>query len=108
MPGPAVGLYCAVGQRFDLLVSTCTAAAGETQAVFNQRVESLRTWLGALNLGSVRGRQRRHESGAAWGQLEQMTVGEHRNSDAKLRPEDLNSAGLRPLSGSRIGGMNVG
>ena len=48
----AVGLYCAVVERFDLLVSTRTIAARETQAVFNQRAESLRTWLGALNLGS--------------------------------------------------------
>ena len=53
MPGTAVGLYCAVVERFDLLVSTRTIAARETQAVFNQRAGSLRTWLGALNLGSV-------------------------------------------------------
>ena len=57
MPGTAVGLYCAVVERFDLLVSTCTTAARETQVVVNQRVESLRTWLGALNLGSVEGWQ---------------------------------------------------
>jgi hypothetical protein len=31
----AVGLYCAVVDRFDLLVSTHTIAAHETQAVFN-------------------------------------------------------------------------
>ena len=55
MPGTAVGLYCAVVERFDLLVSTCTTGARETQAVFNQRAESLRTWLGALNLGSGKG-----------------------------------------------------
>ena len=58
MPGAAVGLYCAVVDRFDLLVSTRTTAARETQAVFNQRAESLRTWLGALNLGLVEGWQR--------------------------------------------------
>lgn len=52
MPGFVVGLYCAVVERFDLLVSTRIIAARETQAVFNQRVESLRTWLGALNLSS--------------------------------------------------------
>ena len=38
-----------------------------TQAVFNQRAKSLRTWLGALNLGLVEGRQRERESGAACG-----------------------------------------
>ena len=37
MPGTVVGLYCAVGSRFDLLVSTYTTATRETQAVFNQR-----------------------------------------------------------------------
>jgi hypothetical protein len=52
MPGTVVGLYCAVVERFDLLVSPRTMAARETQAVFNRRAESLRTWLGALNLGS--------------------------------------------------------
>jgi hypothetical protein len=36
-----------------------------------------------------------------------MTVGEHRNSDAKVRPEDVNSAGLRPLSGRQTGGLKV-
>ena len=36
-----------------------------------------------------------------------MTVGEHRNSDAKVRPEELNSAGLRPLSGRQTGGLKV-
>jgi hypothetical protein len=53
MPGNVVGLYCAVVDRFDLLVSARRTFARETQAVFNQRVESLRTGLGALNLGSV-------------------------------------------------------
>jgi len=52
MPGTAVGLYCAVVDRFDLLVPTRTMAARETQAVFHQRAESLRRWLRALNLGS--------------------------------------------------------
>ena len=52
MPDPVVGLYCAVVEWFDSLVSTRTMAARETQAVFNQGVEGLRTWLGALNLGS--------------------------------------------------------
>ena len=47
MPGTAVGLYCAVVDRFDLLVPTRTMAARETQAVFNQRAESLRRWLRA-------------------------------------------------------------
>ena len=53
MPRAAVGLYCAVVERFAPLVSTCATAARETQAVFNPRAESLRTWLGALNLGLV-------------------------------------------------------
>src|SRR5258708_37329147 len=61
----AVGLYCAVVERFDLLVSTRTIAARETQAVFNQRADSLRTWLGALNPGSGEGWQRESESSAA-------------------------------------------
>ena len=51
MPGTAVGWYCAVGWWFELLVSTCMTAARESQAVLNQRAESLRTRLGALNLG---------------------------------------------------------
>jgi hypothetical protein len=58
MPGVVVGLYCAVGSWFGLSVSTCTTAARETQAVFNQRAEYLRTWLGALNLCSGEGWQR--------------------------------------------------
>ena len=65
MPGSVVGLYCAVVERLDLLVSTCTTAARETQAVFNQRAESLRTWLGALNLGSGEGWQRESGNRAA-------------------------------------------
>jgi len=48
MPGTVVGLYCAVVERFDLLVSMCTMAARETRPVFNRRAGSLRTWLGAL------------------------------------------------------------
>jgi len=48
MPGDVVGLYCAVGYRFDLLVSTFTPVARETPEVFNQQAESLRTWLDAL------------------------------------------------------------
>ena len=64
MPGTAVGLYCAVVDRFDLLVSTRMIAARETQAVFNQRAGSLRTWLGALNLGSGEGWQGESESRA--------------------------------------------
>ena len=32
----------------------------------------------------------------------------HCMGTAKVRPANSNSAGLRPLSGSRIGGMNVG
>jgi hypothetical protein len=54
MPGTVVGLYCAVVEPFELLVSSRATAARETQAVFNRRAESLRTWLGALNLGSGR------------------------------------------------------
>ena len=64
MPGAVVGLYCAVVGRFDLLVSTRTMAARESHAAFNPRAESLRTWLGALNLGLVEGRQREPDSGA--------------------------------------------
>ena len=56
MQGAAVGLYCAVVDRFDLSVPTRGTPARETQAAFNQRAESLRTWLGALNLGLVDGR----------------------------------------------------
>jgi len=48
MPGTVVGLYCTVGSRFDLLVSTYTTAARETQAAFNARAEGLRRGLGAL------------------------------------------------------------
>ena len=40
MPADVVGLYCAVGLRFGLLVSTCTAGARETQVMFNQWAES--------------------------------------------------------------------
>jgi len=65
MPGGAVGLYCAVGHRFNLLVSTRTIATRESQAVFNQWAERQGTWLGALNLGSVAGGQREPEFGAA-------------------------------------------
>jgi hypothetical protein len=65
MPGNVVGLYCAVGLRFGLLVSTCMAAARETQLVFNRWAESLRTWLGALNLCSGEDWQRESENGAA-------------------------------------------
>jgi hypothetical protein len=52
MPGTVVGLYCAVGQRFEHLVSTCARAARETQAVFSRQAENLRPWLRLLNLGS--------------------------------------------------------
>ncbi len=65
MPGAAVGLYCAVGHRFDLLVSTYTIAVRETQAVFSERAESLSTGLGALNLGLGQSWQREPEYGAA-------------------------------------------
>ena len=57
----AVGLYCAVVDRFDVLVSTRTIAARESQVAFNQRAKRLRTWLGALNLGLVECRQRERE-----------------------------------------------
>ena len=43
MPGIVVGLYCAVVEWFDLLVSTRTIAARESQAAFNLQVESPRT-----------------------------------------------------------------
>jgi hypothetical protein len=36
----AVDLYCAVVDWLDLLVSTCTTAARETYAVFNQLADS--------------------------------------------------------------------
>ena len=49
----AVGLYCAVGYRFDLLVSARTISARESQAVFNQWAGRQGIWLGALNLGLV-------------------------------------------------------
>jgi hypothetical protein len=65
MPGTDVGLYCALVERFDPLVSTCTTAARESQAAFNQGAGSLRTWLCALNLGLVEGWQRESENGAA-------------------------------------------
>jgi hypothetical protein len=60
MPATAVGLYCAVVDRFDPFGSTRTIATRETQAVFNQRPKNLRTWGEALNLGLVecRGRER--------------------------------------------------
>ncbi len=58
----AVGLYCAVVDRFKLLVSSRTIAARETQAVCTQRAESLHTWLGALNLGSGEGWQHEFET----------------------------------------------
>jgi hypothetical protein len=48
----AVGLYCAVVERFNPLVSTRMIAARETQAVFDRLAEGLRTRLGALNLSS--------------------------------------------------------
>ena len=54
MPSSVIGLYCSVVERLAPLVSTCTTAAREAQAVLNRRAESLRTWLGALNLGSAR------------------------------------------------------
>ena len=57
MQGATVGLYCAVVERFDLLVSTRTTAARETRGGFNQWVESLRRWLGALNFGLEEGQQ---------------------------------------------------
>ena len=67
MPGTAVGLYCAVVERFDLLVSTRTIAARETRAVFNQRAGSLRTWLGAaepwFSAGLAAARRRPSTSG---------------------------------------------
>jgi len=65
MKGATVGFYCAVVERFNLLVSTRAIGARETHAVFNQQAESLCRWLGALNLGSVEGRQGEPESGAA-------------------------------------------
>ena len=65
MPSVAVGLNCAVVRRFDLLVSTRTRAARETQAVFYQRVVRARPKLGALNLGSGEDWQRESEGGAA-------------------------------------------
>ena len=61
MQGIAVGLYCAVVDRLDLLVSTRPIAACEIQGVFNQRAGMLRKWLGALNLGSGEGWQRQSE-----------------------------------------------
>jgi len=64
MPGTVVGLYCAVGSRFALLVSTYTTAARETQAISNERAEYLRTLLGALNHCSGEGWQREPEHDA--------------------------------------------
>ena len=64
MLGATVGLYCAVVERFDHLVSARTIAACESQAAFNQWAERPCTWLGTLNLGSVEGRQREPDSGA--------------------------------------------
>jgi len=60
----AVGSYCALVDRFDLLVSTRTLAARETQTVCNQWAGNMRTWLGALNLGSGEGWQRESENRA--------------------------------------------
>jgi hypothetical protein len=65
MQGAAVGFYCAVVDLYDLLVATRTIAARVSQPAFNQRVVSLRAWLGALNLGLVEGWQREPENGAA-------------------------------------------
>jgi hypothetical protein len=65
MQGAAVGLYCAVVDLYDLLVSTRTIAAPESQAVFNQGAESVRAWLRALNLGLVVRRQSESKNGAA-------------------------------------------
>jgi hypothetical protein len=65
MPGTVVGLYCAMVERFDLLVSTHEMAARKSRAVFNQRAETLSTGLGVLNLGSEDGWQREPEIHAA-------------------------------------------
>lgn len=65
MHGAAVGFYCAVVDRFDLSVLTCRTTVRGTQADFNQRAERLRTWLFALNLGSVDDWQRESESRTA-------------------------------------------
>ncbi len=48
----AVGLYCAVVDRGDLLVSNRAIAVRETRPVCTQRAGRIRTWLGHLNLGS--------------------------------------------------------
>jgi hypothetical protein len=53
MRGVAVGLYCAVVDRFDPSVSAHLAATHETQTVLDGRIGGPRTWLGRLNLGSV-------------------------------------------------------
>ncbi len=57
MPDTVVGLYCAVVERCDLLVLTRMDTGTESQEFLNQRAESLRTWLGALNVGLAEGRQ---------------------------------------------------
>jgi hypothetical protein len=82
MQGAAVGLYCAVVDRFDLLVSTRTIAARETLAVFDQRAENLRPWLGALNLGLVQAWQCEPENAreAQWGPCVSLPI--PRDADA--------------------------
>jgi hypothetical protein len=50
--GEAVGLYCAVVVRFELLVSVSPTAAHQAQVVFNQRAGKLCAWLREVNLGS--------------------------------------------------------
>ena len=61
MPGSAVGLYCAWVDRFDLLVSTRTTLHTRNASCgLTSEADSLRTWLGALNLDSVgRGRSQK-------------------------------------------------
>jgi hypothetical protein len=95
-----VGLYCAVVDRPYPLVSTRTIAAGETRAVFNQRVESLRMWLAALNLGSGEGWQRKSESSAARALLvrpQSSAVGV--NDGAADREANSHSASLGGIEG---------
>jgi len=53
MRGVVVGLYCAVVDPFDPLVSVHLLTTRETLTVFDGRIGGPRTWLGTLNLGSV-------------------------------------------------------
>ena len=92
MPGTAVGLYCAVVDRFELLVSTRVLVAHETKAGINHEAGNLRTWVVPLSHcsgGDSFARGKLTVLPASMGEDEDERIG--RDADASMDASDIRS-----------------